>query len=53
VSQSFVFLDQPDHLVAVLDIETDGTGYIRTCCEMTNLSAEDIARLRAFLAENS
>lgn len=51
MSQSFVFLDQPDHLVAVLDINADGTGCVRTCCQMTTLSAEDLARLRAFLAE--
>jgi hypothetical protein len=54
MSQSFVFLahlGQPDQLIAVLDIEADGTGYIRTCCGMTDLSAEDLARLRAFLAE--
>ena len=47
--ESFVWLDQPDHLVAVLDIKPDGTGCMRTCCGMAELSAEDLGRLRAFL----
>lgn len=45
--ESFVFLNP--RLIAVLDINADGTGCMRTCCDSVDMSAADFGRLREFL----